>query len=377
MLKLRALLQRYVSALHTPTFDAKVASNVKTFSENKTLSQRVWWRFKRDLALSLTGQFLFQRSVIPPEAKRVLYVYLGMPQLGDSIMDLSARTLWAKRGIGVDLFTHPSLASLYENDPSFNRIFSEAKNLAPSYDFVVLQSFTWKCLKVKWRYFLMTPFLALHGYYYGPEFNRFDFACQVWASVLGITGNHGEVKPVFNLKLDHQPKPRQPETIALALGGVVQWRTYTRWVELLALMQHKNPQFRWVLLGSENGLSAASQVMEYFEMTNQTYRVKNYVGQLSLAEVFEQLQRVALLVTADGGLLHLAKAAQTPVVALLAGPIHPMMRFKESDTAWVIHAPFAVDEIKANQVAEDVFSAMRTNVKSIVVSYVGQEPVCG
>jgi hypothetical protein len=268
------------------------------------------------------------------------------------------------------------VASIYENDPSFDRIFSDAKNLAQSYDFVVLQSFAWKCLKVKWRYFFMTPCLALHGYYYGPEFNRFDFACQAWASVLGIPGSHGEVKPVFNLKLDHQTKLRQPETIALALGGVVPWRTYTRWVELLALMQHTNPQYRWVLLGAENGLPAASQVMGYFEMTNQTHLVKNYVGQLSLADVFEQLQRVALLVTADGGLLHLAKAAQTPVVALFAGPIHPMMRFKDNDAAGVIHASDAVDEITGNQVAEAVFKVMRTNVKSMMVSYLGQEPDC-
>ncbi len=177
---------------------------------------------------------------------------------------------------------------------------------------------------------------------------------------------------MFNLKLDHQPLVREQDTIALALGGVVSWRTYGRWVELIAHVQRTLPQHRWLLLGAENGLSSAAEVMAYFEKTSQTHLVENCVNQLTLPEVFKRLQKVGLLVTADGGLLHLAKAAQAPVVALMAGPIHPAMRFDGGDLASVIHAPVAVDDIDPMQVAQ----AVQGTLKSLQVAYVGQPPDC-
>lgn len=373
-----ALFEKYAAALYTPPFEAKVASNVNTFLSNTNLAQRVWRRFKRDLALALTGQLSCQHAVIPANAKRVLYVYLGMPQLGDSIMDLSARTLWTQRGLEVDLFTHASVASFYEGDPSFARVSSNHADLAKSYDFVVLQSYNWKCLKLKWRHFLTTPFLALHGHFYGPEFNRFDFAQHAWARALGLPATQvtAKVKPVFNLKLDHQPHMREQDTIALALGGVVSWRTYSRWFELIAHVQRALPQHRWLLLGAENGLSSAGEVMSYFEKTAQTHVVENCVNQLTLTQVFKRLQKVALLVTADGGLLHLGKAAQAPMVALMAGPIHPTMRFDGGDPASVIHATAAVDDIDPMQVAQAVEQSVQGTLKSLQVAYVGLPPDC-
>lgn len=378
MVKLKAYLHRYASALYTPSFGQGAASNARSFAAQTTLSKKVWLRFKRDLALALTGQLFCQHAAIPANAKRVLYVYLGMPQLGDSIMDLSARTLWAQRGLEVDLFTHASIASFYEGDPSFARVLSNRADLAKSYDFVVLQSYNWKCLKLKWRHCLTTPVLSLHGHYYGPEFNRFDFARQAWARALGLPASQVGVvvKPVFNLKLDHQSHVREQDTIALALGGVVSWRTYGRWVELIAHVQRTLPKHRWLLLGAENGLSSAAEVMAYFEKMSQAHLVENRVNQLTLPDVFKRLQKVTLLVTADGGLLHLAKAAQAPVVALMAGPIHPAMRFDGGDLASVIHAPVAVNDIDPMQVADAVEQAVQGTLKSLQVAYVGQPPDC-
>ncbi len=378
MVKLKAYLHRYASALYKPSFGARVASNARSFAAQTTLSKKVWLRFKRDLALALTGQFFCQHAAIPASAKRVLYVYLGMPQLGDSIMDLSARTLWGRRGLEVELFTHASIASFYEGDPSFARVLSNRADLAKSYDFVVLQSYNWKCLKLKWRYFLTKPFLALHGHYYGPEFNRLDFARHAWGRALDLTASQQNVavKSVFNLKLDHQPHDREQDTIALALGGVVSWRTYSRWFELIAHAQRALPQHRWLLLGAENGLSGAGEVMSYFEKTAQTHLVENCVNQLTLTQVFKRLQKVALLVTADGGLLHLGKAAQAPMVVLMAGPIHPTMRFDGGDPASVIHATAAVDDIDPMQVAQAVEQSVQGTLKSLQVAYVGLPPDC-
>lgn len=376
---MKQLLTRYASALYTPPFGESVPSNAKIFASSVSLAQSVWRRLKRDIALFLTGQLLCRESKIPEHAKRVLYVYLGTPQLGDSIMDLSARTLWSLRDVRVDMLTHPSVASFYENDPSFHRVLSRSEDLEASYDFVVLQSYGWKCLKVKWRYFLSTPFLALHGHFYGPEFNRLMLAKKAWVHALGLSNVADaltQVKSVFNLKLDHSQKPRQPHTLALCLGGAVSWRTYTHWVEFVRLMHKAQADIHWVLLGAANGLEAAQEIMAMFESSKQSHNVENLVDQLTLSQVFEKLQTVTLMVTADGGLMHLAKSAQTPMLALFAGAIHPRMRFCESDAAHVIHTRERVADIPPERIVQVVQQCLEQHLESLHVSYLGDEPNC-
>lgn len=354
-------------------------SNAKTFAAGLSLVQGVWRRLKRDILLCFTGQFLCRKDQIPEHAKRVLYVYLGTPQLGDSIMDLSARTLWSLRDIRVDMLTHPSIASFYEKDPSFHRVLSRAEDLEASYDFVVLQSYGWKCLKVKWRYFLSAPYLALHGHFYGPEFNRLVFAQRAWTGALGLSGVSGElqrVKSVFNLQLDHSSKLRQPHTIALCLGGVVPWRTYAHWAEFVRSIHLAQPDVLWVLLGAANGLEAAKEIMAVFECFKQPPIIENLVDQLTLPQVFEKLQTVAFVVTSDGGLMHLAKAAQTPMVAMFAGAIHPLMRFDESDPVRVVHAPNSVNEIAPKLLTKLVIHSLEDTLKFLTSSYLSNEPEC-
>lgn len=371
-------LEKYASVLYTPTFNAHVASNSNTYLKHTRLPQRVWQRLKRDLPLALTGQLFCQKRALPAKAKKILYIYLGTPQLGDSIMDLSPRTLWTQRGLKVDLFTHSNIVKFYEDDPSFSRVLCDEESLAKNYDFIVLQSYSWKCLKLKWQYFFSTPFLSLYGHYYGPEFNRSTFATHSWARALGLSDQQliRSVKPVFNLNLDHNLKIRKKGTIALAIGGVVSWRTYDQWIEVVGQLRRTFPGYKWVLLGAENGLQRAVEVMTYFQKIGQVHLVENLVAKLSLPQVFHELQQVTLLVTADGGLLHLAKAAKAPMVALMAGPIHPMMRFERFDLASVIHAPTSVNEIEASKVATASTAALEFSLNSLRIEYLGQEPDC-
>lgn len=376
---MKQLLTRYASVLYTPPFGKAVPSNAKIFVASISLARSVWRRLKRDIALFLTGQLLCCKSKIPENAKRVLYVYLGTPQLGDSIMDLSARTLWSLRDIRVDMLTHPSVASFYANDPSFHRVLTRSEDLEASYDFVVLQSYGWKCLKVKWRYFLSTPFLALHGHFYGPQFNRLVFAQKAWAHALDLSHFPGElpqVKSVFNLKLDHSQKPRQPRTLALCLGGVDTQRTYAHWAEFVRFMHKAQTDIHWVLLGSANGLKAVQDIMAVFKPLKQPLHVENLVDQLTLPQVFEKLQTVRFVVTADGGLMHLAKSAQAPMLALFTGAIHPRMRFDVSDPACAVHAPDSVSDIPPQQIAALVIQSLQLPLKFLTDLYLDEQPDC-
>jgi ADP-heptose:LPS heptosyltransferase len=97
---------------------------------------------------------------------------------------------------------------------------------------------------------------------------------------------------------------------------------------------------------------------------------------LSLNDVLRQLQNVSLLVAADGGLMNIGRAAKVPIVALFAREIHPLMRFVECDSAYVIHAQKSVADIPVNVVAEAIVTSLEEAHKTLTVRYLDVEPEC-
>lgn len=370
-------LERYAAALTEPAHGSQVFSNLKDFLKRRKLTKRLWLRAKRDLVMFCTLQLALVKSEIPSNAKRILYVYLGNPNLGDSIMDLSPRTLWAEKGLQVDIYTNSVMASLYKDDPSFHKIISDPKNLAADYDFIVLQSYSWKCLKFKWRHYLFKPFVSLHGHYYGCEFNRLVFAEAAWRDLMQLPSLNAQspCPAVFNLSLDHTSNlgARTKNKVALAVGGIVDWRTYANWSEVVAKVHERLPDVEWVLIGSENGIAAAEALMQ---CQNKNIKIRNLVCGLSLNDVFRQLQNVSLLVAADGGLMNIGRAAKVPIVALLAREIHPLMRFAECDSAYVIHAQKSVADIPVNVAEESIVTSLEKPHKTLTVRYLDAEPEC-
>lgn len=370
-------LESYASALIEPAHGCAVLSNARDFVDSKNLAKRVWLRAKRDLVLFFTLQLSLAKKQIPTDAKRILYVYLGTPNLGDSIMDLSPRVLWTEQGLKVDLYTSTVIASLYEGDPSFHRIISCPKDFSDDYDFIVLQSYSWKCLKLKWRYYFLKPFVSLHGHYYGCEFNRLEFSEAAWRSVMCLprAGISRACPPIFNLGMDHSLggySTRYKNKIALAVGGVVNWRTYPHWPAVVTLVQQHYPALDWVLIGSENGVAVAEEIMKSQDLH---IKITNLVCKVSLNDVFRMLQKVGLLVAADGGLMNVGRAAQVPIIALFAREIHPRMRFDENDLAHVIHSPNSVEDINPDLVAKAIIQSINQMPQMLTADYLGASPM--
>ncbi len=172
----RSRIADYASAVFLPQVPGTLHSNWPDLLRRKSISKLFFHRLKRALYLRATGQDRRLVPKIPQATRRILWVYLGMPQLGDSIMDRSARTLFAGAHFKVDLYSVENIASLYRKDPFFSATYSDANALNfDQYDFVLLESLSWKCMRFKARHLPRQPFLALQGYYYGPEFNRLEF----------------------------------------------------------------------------------------------------------------------------------------------------------------------------------------------------------
>lgn len=376
-MKILKALYAYTRVLTRPTSGANVFSNESVFLSFKSLPRLLWLRAKRDLVMFFTLQLAMVKIKVPQNAKRILYVYLGNPNLGDSIMDLSPRTLWAEKGLQVDMYTNSVIASLYKDDPSFHKIICQSRDLDVDYDYIVLQSYSWKCLKFKWRHYFFKPFVSLHGHYYGCEFNRLVFAEAAWRDVLELpkASSKNSCSAVFNLRLDHTSNEgmRNRNKVALAIGGIVDWRTYANWVDVVLKVQYRLPDLEWVLIGSENGIAEAETLMQC-ELKN--IKITNLVSHLPLNDVFLQLKNVALLVAADGGLMNIGRAAKVPIVALFAREIHPLMRFAPCDSAYAIHASTSVTDIPGDVVANAIVTSLEKVPQFLTVRYLDAEPEC-
>jgi heptosyltransferase-2 len=102
-----------------------------------------------------------------------------------------------------------------------------------------------------------------------------------------------------------------------------------------------------VLLGSLNGSEMARQIMH---SQSNSKRIKNLVAKTSLGEAFDILKESAIMICADGGLLHMGRAARIPTLGLFSGDIHPLMRFNKDDAAFAIHKKSSVSDISPQMI---------------------------
>ncbi|MEY4564933.1 MAG: hypothetical protein RLZZ618_4210 [Pseudomonadota bacterium] len=327
-----------------------------------------WRRVRRELALKLQGQNALRRAYIDPaQHRRLLWIHQGTPQVGDSLMDLAARVLLAGRVESVDLLTEAGLVPLYRADRVFAKAASQAGELRGPYDLILLHSASSRCVRAKVVHYRHVPFVHIQGLYTGPEFNRTLFGFYRLAQLLQCAPEplrlEAKLRPVMwssaqeeqSVDALHLP----PGALVVALGGVRDWRTYSQWSQVLHGMVAVGFDGVVVLVGSDNALTMRDDVLAAgtgLEMIDQ-------VGRLSLGQVHALMRRCALALCSDGGLLHVAHAAQLPVVALFAGPIDPSFRVTEANQTRCLYAPQRVDQIPPAAVVEAAMAAIAATQK--------------
>ena len=116
---------------------------------NKNYLILAYFKFlKRSIYLILQNQSNLEIQQILPKHKKILWINLSAPSLGDSIMDLSSRIFLKDRII--DLYTDKKNFHLFINDEVFNNVYSQAYELEKnSYDLVILDSYSTRTIKVK------------------------------------------------------------------------------------------------------------------------------------------------------------------------------------------------------------------------------------
>ena len=347
-------IRRYGEATWQPPFDWPLPSSAAQYAASHSPWQAARRRAVRALNLALHGQSGLERERIDPAVhRRILWIHQGTPQVGDSLMDLAARVLLHRRGARLDLLTEAHLLPLYRSDAVFANVASSARELpAGGYDLVMLHSMSSRSVRDKLRHFRRVPFVHVQGCYTGPEFNRTLFGFYQLAQLMGLPGAALETMARPTMQPSHAEHAAiaalaiPPGAIAVALGGVRDWRTYTRWTDVLRGLAATGRVPHVVLVGADNGLAMRDAIVA----AEIGLPLIDRVGRHSLGEVQELIGRCALALCADGGLLHVAHTTDTPVVALFAGEILPALRVTSANRTTCLHGPVKVDDIDPDAV---------------------------
>lgn len=283
---------------------------------------RLYIKFiKRYIYILLLGQQNLEVRNILTKHKKILWINLSAPSIGDSLMDLSNR-IFLKERI-VDLYTDKKNAHIYFNDEIFRNVYTQISELQEkNYDLVILDSYSTRTIRMKYKLMPLVPYVGMFGYYNGPEVNRVLFGFHRMNQLLGYMKSEVEINlyakaTIFISKEDCKSvrKYKLPqEYISIAIGGEWDYRTYNKWDEVISLLIDRNPEIKIVLLGSKNGSSIAKELIEKIPSKN----IFDCVNKFSFNQTAEIIKNSKILLCCDGGLMHAANSVGTPVLALFA-----------------------------------------------------------
>jgi ADP-heptose:LPS heptosyltransferase len=304
-----------------------VANNQQDYLAETGVQKLGWRHFRKAMQFHISGQSKFLCQRIPTGCKNVLWIYEGIPQIGDALMDLAPRSIIWERGIICDLIIDEHLAEVFESDPWLNQVAVDPTHLLRrDYDLIILQSNKRRSMLKKIRHFKSHPWFSMHGFYTGPEFHRAQFATQRLLDAFGATVSNSSYEFHAQQKLrplkHRKSEPRSALKIAFALGGVDSFRVFKYWLDL-ALVLSENYTLDITLLGSTNAFSDAS---DFVKKWNAKTTVVNLVGKTSISECRNCIAEQDLFITCDGGLMHLAVTTPVRMVSMFNNKVFPEWR---------------------------------------------------
>jgi heptosyltransferase-2 len=365
-----AWLRRLAEETYTPPFAQQLPSNAAHYAATASRRAILWRRLRRWLWLAVNGQTGLERTRIVPADRRILWIHAGMPQIGDSLMDLACRDLLKDRE--VDLLIDAHLVPLYAHDDVFRHVGSDAAEAARrDYELVIVLGLSAQNLRAKLRHFRKLPWVSLHRYYTSTEFHRTLFAYYRLDQLLG--GKADETAVPKQLRPHMIPGAAAVAAVAalglparfmvVVVGGVSVSRTYTRWGAVVAAIRARGVAEPIVLLGAANGRGARDEIVA----AASNAPLIDAVDRHSLPEVYEIVRRSSLVVCTDGGLLHIANAAEVPTISLFNERIDPSFRLTPANRSIALYIATKVSDIAPDAVADAVLDAWRKPPEAVSV----------
>ncbi len=316
--------RRFFSQRYTPQFRHVLPGRMDEMRMREGLKQKTIADFrmlKRWLLLKLSWQSRLLSDRLPSAPARLLWVRNPRSaSIGDSVMELAGRTML--KNYEVDLLTAKSVASLFQTDHFFKKVFTAPESIdASNYDFCLLELFSSQSIKLKRQICPDMPFAGLQGFFYGATYHQMLFNCYRIHHLLGYPYSECELAPFLRprLFLEDEPSPLPPKKkfrACLVLGGVNPIKTYKSWPAVIRLLRQRWPAqktfLEMMLIGSDNGQAYVEQVMDALDRD----QARSFVGKLSLRATARLIADCDFFIGPDGGLMHCAVAADVPGLAL-------------------------------------------------------------
>ena len=288
---------------------------------------------KRYLFILIKGQKNLEVFSIQPKHKKILWINISAPSLGDSLMDLSSRIMLKDKN--VDLFTDIKNAHIYANDEFFNNIYTiegEVKN--HYYDLVILDSYSSRTVSIKSNILPTTSYVGMFGFFNGPEVNRTLFSFHQMNHLLAYPKSEEEINKISNniITISNKDKKIVREIIpkiyiTIVVGGEWKYKIYKKWGDLIEEIISGNEKISIVLIGSKNAQNESKELLERFD-SDQFF---NLVSKLSFNQTAEVIKQSQVVICCDGGLMHAATAVGASIIAILAR-LSPEMLFANANS---------------------------------------------
>jgi hypothetical protein len=335
-------------------FKYEIPNFTQDFLEKNNLIKRYLKFFKRFIFIFLSGQSSLEVNDIGSDQKKILWINVSAPSIGDSLMDLSSRILLKDRKI--DLYTEQNNAEIYRDDLFFSNIYTNKSAILQSdYDLVILDSYSTRSFKVKVSVTPQLKYVGMFGYFNGPEVNRVLFSFHRMNQLLGYKSKLNQISKIARPRLSisvldkkHIEDRKLPNKyIAISVGGEWAYRTYNNWDKVIENLFNSNREANIVLVGSDNGIETAKQLTDKFS----NYNLISYVSKCSFNQTAEIINRADLLLCCDGGLMHAANAMQTPIIPLFAR-LSEKMQLTDSICAFGLFNKYDVNNIDTREVCK-------------------------
>jgi hypothetical protein len=294
---------------------------------------------------------------------KVLFIYAGVNNIGDALMDLSGRVLLKDSSIHMDCLIDPSLAFLFSPDDVFKQVFTDPNEVPyHEYGFVVLNNLNLRTIRLKAKHAPDLPFSSMLGHFFDVDYNHIELSYAAFRDIFNLKIDDQELKTSAKLTLTpRSPVSKQVQekmvgaqrTIALGIGGRESYRVYEHWLEVLLELDGLEDiqPITFLLLGSANAQGMAKKITEF---SFQNIRVIDLTNALSLTECASVIEQTDLFVSADGGLLHVAHCTDTPTVGLFSADVPANMRTVASIRCLPLMSSYEVSSIPADEVASKV-----------------------
>ena len=307
---------------------------------------------KRLLFLIIKGQKFLEITKVMPEHRRILWINISAPSIGDSLMDLSSRVLLEDKTI--DLFTNKKNASLYKNDKVFNCIFTNQDHVGTrKYDLVIIDSYSTRSINIKSQIASKTNYVGMFGYFNGPEVNRVLYSFHRMNQLLGYFKSENEINDLAKCSISISKSDEElvrslklpTKYIAIAIGGEWKYRTYRNWTQVIQGLFQVDDDLTIVLLGSKNAEDSISKLLNL----NLSHNIINCVNQYTFNQTSQIIKGAKLLLCCDGGLMHSANAVGTPIISIFAR-LSPKMQLTQSIKAITFYDQKDVNNILAKDI---------------------------